>query len=495
VSGDQKGTPDLSRGEDGSNQQPAAWPDPRSAQYPPAAPAWQPTPWQPSRWQPPEPWGPHTGSPLPGSAAPGYGVSPWAPYRSYPLTPRFVSAGGLASIVFALLAVAGLVALLQAIDDILGISLQGQLNTAHATQADADSFNRVMTILSWASIGATLICGIAFMRWTWRSLHNGVHLGAGEGISSPRMSVIAWFIPLYNLARPYQIVIDLHDRLLAPLVSTSGRWLIKTWWAMWILGSVVGEIEILNFASSQSSPTGFNRMDSMALLAATAAIRVADAILAIAVVRQVQRLSDARELARQGQPAQAIDHVTRSQRTRVTRAPAVLAVATIIALIVPMSFVYAGASATQAWVKYAPSDKSFSVSMPGAPLERPIAPTLQGGMTVSGDTFSSGEKGTMAFVVTYYDYPTGTLSASPTAALDRVQSNLSSEGYVESSSDRPVDGRPGRQFQTTLQGTHVRLIACVDGERIYIAEADYTSAEANSSDIDRFLDSFTLPQG
>ena len=53
-----------------------------------------------------------------------------------------------------------------------------------------------------------------------------------------------------------------------------------------------------------------------------------------------------------------------------------------------------------AWVHYEPSDKSFSVSMPGAPLERPIAPTLQGGMTVSGDAFSSGERGTLAFVVT-----------------------------------------------------------------------------------------------
>src|SRR5664280_3922104 len=92
-------------------------------------------------------------------------------------------------------------------------------STLSSSSAASDVYKR--QILSWASIGATLICGIAFMRWTWRSLHNGVHLGAGEGISSPRMSVIAWFIPLYNLARPYQIVIDLHDRLLAPLVSTS----------------------------------------------------------------------------------------------------------------------------------------------------------------------------------------------------------------------------------------------------------------------------------
>ena len=45
--------------------------------------------------------------------------------------------------------------------------------------------------------------------------------------------------------------------------------------------------------------------------------------------------------------------------------------------------------------------------MPGAPLERPIAPTLQGDMTVSGDAFSSGERGTLAFVVTLLRLPGG----------------------------------------------------------------------------------------
>jgi hypothetical protein len=394
--------------------------------------------------------------------------------------------------VCALFAVAGLIALAQAANQILGVNLQGQLNTAHATQADADSFNGVLTALSWASIGATLICGVAFMRWTWRSLNNGVHLGAGEGVSSPRMSVIAWFIPLYNLVRPYQIVIDLHDRLLAPLSSTSGRWLIKTWWAMWILGSIVGEIAMVNFTSARGSPTGSDRLANMAFLVATSAIRVADSILAIAVVRQVQRLSDARELACRGEPTQAIEHITRSQRARVTRVPAALAVATIVALIVPLAIVYGGASATRAWVHYEPSDKSFSVSMPGQPLEKPIAPSLQHGVTISGDAFSSGLRGTLAFVITYYDYPTGTLS-TPAEVLDAVGSNLSSNGFVEASFDRSINGRPGRQFQTTISGTHIRVIACIDGQRVYMTEVDYTSAEANSPDINRFLDSFTLP--
>lgn len=329
------------------------------------------------------------------------------------------------------------------------------------------------------------------MRWLWRSLGNAVELGSGYGISSPRMAVVAWFIPLYNLVRPYQIVIELHDRLLAPLGSTSGRRVIKTWWVLWILGSVVGEIAVLSFTPSRTSTAGVDRLGTMAILAVTSALSVADAILAIAVVRQLQRLADARELARRGQPDPAIELVTRSQRARVTRVPALLVVAAIVVVTVPLGVVYGSASATPAWIQYQPSDKSFSVSMPVTPLEKPIAPKVQSGLVVSGDVFQSGEKGTLAFVITYYDYPKGTISTVPTQALDSMQSALG--GAMNSTSDRTVSGRPGRQFQATITGTTVRMIACIDGDRAYVVEADYTSAEANSPDIDRFLNSFALP--
>jgi hypothetical protein len=47
---------------------------------------------------------------------------------------------------------------------------------------------------------------------------------------------------------------------------------------------------------------------------------------------------------------------------------------------------------------------------------------------------------------------------------------------------------------TTLTSvTNVRMIVCIDGDRIYVVEADYKPAEKNSPDIGRFLNSFTLP--
>ncbi len=390
--------------------------------------------------------------------------------------------------------VAGLIAAVGCIHYMLGVDLQGKLNTARASQADADSFNSVMVALTVASLAVGVITGIAVMRWLWRSLNNAWHLDAGDGISSPRMSVVAWLIPIYSLVRPYQIVIDLHDRLLSPLYSTSGRRLIKAWWALWILGTVFGDAAMFTARSGGSSPTGLDRMGTVALLGVLSAFSVADAVLAIAVVRQVQRLSDAREMARRGYPAPAIELVSSSQRPRVTRVPVVLAAAAIVALVAPLGIVYAGASASPAWITFQPADKKFTVSMPVTPVEKPIAPHESDGITISGDVFQAGENGTLAFDVSYYDYPAGSFTdVSPQIVLESLRTGLADEGTIESASDRTIDGRPALELQATIVATHVRAIYCVDGDRVYVVEADYTAAEAGSPDIDRFLTSFALP--
>ncbi len=463
----------------------------------PAQPgSWQPNPWkpnpwqaaapQPAVWQPPISWESEAAA----VASPQAG-SDWTPPGMYAAPARFVPARKLASIVTVMLVVSGIVALLRALIYVYGVDLQGRLNTARALDSDVASYNRLVVLLALTSLAAGVICAIAFMRWLWRSVGNGVELGAGYGISSPRMAVVSWFIPIYNLIRPYQIVIELHDRLLAPLASKSGRRVIKTWWALWILGAIAGEVGSFSLMSNQNSTAGVDRLAIMAFLSFTAILSFADAILAIAVVRQMQRLADARELARRGQPAAAIELVTSSQRARVTRVPALLAVFAIVAVTLPLGAVYARASATPEWIQYQPADRSFTVAMPVTPLESPIAPAVHSGLVISGDAFQSGERGALAFVVTYYDYPTGTISLIPTEALDSMEQAASAT--IGSVSNRQINGRPCRQFESALPGTSVKAIACIDGDRAYVVEADYTVAEAGSPDIDRFLDSFTLP--
>jgi hypothetical protein len=115
-------------------------------------------------------------------------------------------------------------------------------------------------------------------------------------------------------------------------------------------------------------------------------------------------------------------------------------------------------------------------------------------MMVSGDVFQSGEKGTLAFVITYYDYPSGSFAGvSPLVLLESMQSTMAAQATIESTADRTINGRSAREFMTTYKGANVKAIACVDGDRVYVVEADFMSAESSSPDIDRFLNSFTLP--
>jgi hypothetical protein len=497
---------DSDRDVTGSAQEPAA---PVEATHP----MWQESP-EPIAWQPPAPWQTEAGAATPPPAAyppppeaaamppegsyqpyqPPYQPRTWSTGPSWSVTPAFVSARRLASIVTALLAISGVVALAESVHYIMGVDLQGRINTARALQPEADSFNGVMQMLALVSLALSVVCGIAMMRWLWRSLNNAWHLDAGEGISSPKMSVVTWFIPFYNFIRPYRIVIDLHDRLLSPLQSRSGRWLIKAWWTLWILGSVFGEFVFTSTRSSGNSPTGLDRMGTMALLGILASFTFADSILAIAVVRQVQRLSDARELARRGFPAPAIDLVAQSQRPRITRLPVLLAVAAIVALVVPLGAVYCSASAPASWAQFQPSDMSFTVSMPGTPLEKAVAPHESNGLMVSGDAFRSGENGTLAFIVSYTVYPSGVLdSIATTQALDNLQAALGQASTIQWSGDRNVNGRQAREIKGTSPTVMFHVLFCLDGDRVYVLEADYTAAEASSPEINRFLDSFTLP--
>jgi hypothetical protein len=171
-----------------------------------------------------------------------------------------------------------------------------------------------------------------------------------------------------------------------------------------------------------------------------------------------------------------------------------LAVAAIAILVVPLGVVYSSSSAAPGWVQFQPADQKFTVSMPGSPLEKPIKPYDSNGLTISGDVFQAGEKGTLAFIITYYDYPSGTFAGTnPSILLNRMQTSMAAQATIESTSDRTINGRSAREIETTFQGTHVKAITCIDGDRVYVVEADYMSAESSSPDIDRFLNSFTLP--
>jgi hypothetical protein len=340
---------------------------------------------------------------------------------------------------------------------------------------------------------ASLVSGVVFLRWLWRSVGNAVALGARPGIVDPRGSVTAWLVPVRNLWKPYQVVVDLHDRLLEPLVSGSGRLLIGLWWAFWIAGNVVG-VAVLPWVH----PGSLSDMARLWLLTIlSGAVTAADAVLAIAVILQLERLADARRTASEGDPATAADLVGRSQRARVTRAPLALALAVFVVASVPLAFTYpaaAGAgSSSGSWQSYTAPDGSFSVELPARPVVVALPVANEGGVTTTGQSFTSRASADASYVITYHDYPPGLLATiPPSQGYANMVAAMDSQTLVTSRHEISVGGLPSEEIRAVRLEVAIRAWFCIDGDRVYVIEADTSAAQAASPDVDRFFGSFEL---
>jgi hypothetical protein len=406
---------------------------------------------------------------------------------------RFKNSRTLAVAAQILIGLSGLLALVTAIHNLMGVEIQGRLNTARALATEADSFNSAMQTLSGLAVLMLIVSAIAFLWWLRRSLINSTVLGTEVStVGTPLTAIVSWFIPLANLLMPYKFVQDLHDRLLRPLESKSGKWLLRLWWLFWLAGDIAGWV-LASMASSIHADSTANRLPVVAGEALSSGLLFADAILAIAVIRQIQRLSDARQVAREGDPNRAIELVAQSQRARVTRLPLALAALAIVALIVPLGATYANASVAPSWVQFEPSDHSFTVLLPVQPLEKKIPMHNSGNFSLSGDSFSAGPGSDLAFAITYYDYPAGSLTGIGTAqAYAGMDKALPTTLTISSTSEIVISGRPAHQVRASNNKFVVLARYVINGDRVYVIEADAGPGQQNSPDIARFMDSFTL---
>ena len=63
---------------------------------------------------------------------------------------------------------------------------------------------------------------------------------------------------------------------------------------------------------------------------------------------------------------------------------------------------------------------------------------------------------------------------------------------ISSTSEIVISGRPAHQVRASNNKFVVLARYVINGDRVYVIEADSTRAEADSPDIARFMDSFTL---
>ena len=168
---------------------------------------------------------------------------------SGPHSPHFyVDSSVITSVVFFLLIVAILVdALGTFVSSWEAIVLQniqsGAYETDEAIQTAAESSDLRVSLVGVLQLVISIPLGIVFLCWTWRVCKNAHALGMTPMTNTPGWAVGWYFIPIFNLWKPYMA---LREAFLASCFpdgeQQSGTSIFPAWWCFHIVSAILGQI-------------------------------------------------------------------------------------------------------------------------------------------------------------------------------------------------------------------------------------------------------------
>ena len=93
-----------------------------------------------------------------------------------------------------------------------------------------------------------IISTVCFIMWFRRAYYN-LHLKAKHLLYTEGWAAGAWFVPILNLFRPYQIMKELYERTdhilsehFGDYQEKKGTTIVGVWWFMWIVANVISNI-------------------------------------------------------------------------------------------------------------------------------------------------------------------------------------------------------------------------------------------------------------
>jgi hypothetical protein len=130
-----------------------------------------------------------------------------------------------------------------------------------------------------------LLGGIAFLRWFRRAYGNAIALGHRASFT-PGWAIGAWFVPILNLGRPYQIAGAMWRHASAHVGKGP---LVGWWWTFWLLSNFLAQIGLRMSDSSNNDTLRLSVQLSIASVIAT----VVAGVLAVTMVRRLTRAHEA----------------------------------------------------------------------------------------------------------------------------------------------------------------------------------------------------------
>jgi hypothetical protein len=128
------------------------------------------------------------------------------------------------------------------------------------SMAEADSNDQRELVIALLHSVAWIISAVTFIMWFRRAYYN-MHQRDALVSYSEGWAAGAWFVPILNLFRPVQIMLELYreaKRILTegehPLAAKVSSTLIPIWWSLHIIHNVVSQIgtRVLNSADTVS---------------------------------------------------------------------------------------------------------------------------------------------------------------------------------------------------------------------------------------------------
>ena len=145
------------------------------------------------------------------------------------------------------------------------LALAGSTSSKPKQFGLADLFQAVGALLFLLALGATIVL---FCRWIHRAYRNLPTLGPTAPRFTAGWAVGWWFVPLFNIFRPFQVMRDLWQ---GSSTTTHPLGLRYAWWGLWLISNGVdnlllrpslsgGSNPVLDlFASCSTSPPPFSR--------------------------------------------------------------------------------------------------------------------------------------------------------------------------------------------------------------------------------------------
>jgi len=165
-------------------------------------------------------------------------------------------------------------------------------DTSSALLRLAESNDARQGIVAMIYIVVFVVSGFLILRWIHRANVNARALGAKEMKFTPGWSIGWYFIPIFNLWKPYQAIKEIWKASVNPLSwqSQKAPALLAWWWFVWLIAGFLGNAAFRISAKSESlgALVFANVMNQ-----ASDVVGLALSIIFLLIVKKIQEMQDA----------------------------------------------------------------------------------------------------------------------------------------------------------------------------------------------------------